>query len=53
MMILALTLVSLDRDRSMLTWPMFSSTSFYQIFQDFPSHRIFERMYEALNIDKK
>jgi hypothetical protein len=22
-------------------------------FQDFPSHRIFRRMYEALNINKK
>jgi hypothetical protein len=22
-------------------------------FSDFPSHRIFERMHEALNIDKK
>jgi hypothetical protein len=24
-----------------------------KIFQDFPSHRIFGRMHEALNIDKK
>jgi hypothetical protein len=25
---------------------------FCKIFQDFPSHRIFRRMYKALNIDK-
>ena len=32
---------------------LLSSTSFCQIFQDFSSHRIFERMHEALNINKK
>jgi hypothetical protein len=32
---------------------LFSFTSFCRIFQDSPSHRIFRRMYEALNIDKK
>jgi len=31
----------------------FSSTSFCKIFQDSPSHRIFRRMHEALNINKK
>jgi hypothetical protein len=32
---------------------LFSSQNFTRFFQDFPSHRIFGRMYEALNIDKK
>jgi len=32
---------------------MFSYTSKCQIFQDFLSHRIFGRMREALNINKK
>ena len=32
---------------------LFSSPPKYQIFQEFSSHRIFERMYEALNINKK
>ena len=31
----------------------FSSTSFCKKFQDFSSHRIFGRMHEALNINKK
>jgi ribonuclease I len=35
------------------TMALFSSTSFCQIFQDSPPHRIFGRMHEALNIDKK
>jgi hypothetical protein len=32
---------------------LFSCQNFYRIFQDFSSHRIFERMHEVLNIDKK
>ena len=32
---------------------LFSSLPKYQIFQDSPSHRIFGRMHEALNINKK
>jgi hypothetical protein len=32
---------------------LFGCTPKCQIFQDFPSHRIFGRMHEALNIDKK
>jgi hypothetical protein len=32
---------------------MFSSQKILQNFLDFPSHRIFEHMYETLNIDKK
>jgi hypothetical protein len=32
---------------------LFSSTSFYQNFRDSPSHQIFKRMHEVLNIDKK
>jgi hypothetical protein len=31
----------------------FSFQKILQKFSDFPSHRIFEHMYEALNIDKK
>jgi hypothetical protein len=32
---------------------MFSSQKILQNFSDFPSHRIFGHMHEALNIDKK
>jgi hypothetical protein len=32
---------------------LFSCTPKCQIFQDSPSHRIFRRMHETLNIDKK
>ena len=32
---------------------LFSSLSFCKIFQDFSLHRIFGRMHEALNINKK
>jgi len=35
------------------SWCWLVSTSFYKNFQDFPSHRIFRRMHEALNINKK
>jgi hypothetical protein len=32
---------------------MFSCQKFYRFFEDSLSHRIFGRMHEALNIDKK
>jgi hypothetical protein len=34
-------------------WAQFSSRKFCKFFQDSPSHRMFERMHEILNIDKK
>jgi hypothetical protein len=33
--------------------PQFRSRKFYKKTVDFPSHRIFGRMHEAINIDKK
>jgi hypothetical protein len=35
------------------SWVRFSSKNFCKSFQDFPSHRIFGRMHETLNVDKK
>jgi hypothetical protein len=34
-------------------WVLFSSQKILQFFSDFPSHRIFRHVHEALNIDKK
>jgi hypothetical protein len=38
---------------TVLTQARFSCKKIYKIFRHFPSHRIFRRMHEALNIDKK
>jgi hypothetical protein len=44
---------SLQPDANILTLALFSCQKFCRIFQDSLLHRIFGRMHEALNIDKK
>ena len=34
------------------TWALFTSQKILQNFSDFPSHQIFKRMHEVLNIDE-
>jgi hypothetical protein len=47
-------LVEVDRSSWIgLIKALFSSQKILQNFLDFPSHRIFRHMHEALNIDKK